>query len=105
MIDLIIIAIVGILESFISTIYSKFRQRSNYLYTAISGLIYNITWFYMLSRVIENIKNIKLIAIYIIFCMIGDLLGLKFDIYLEKLAKFKGIKIKKHKIIKRKGRR
>lgn len=97
MIKLIIIAIVGLLESFISTIYSKFRQRGKYLFTAISCVIYNVTWFYMLAKVIENISNWILIAIYIIFCAIGDVLGLRFDKHLEKLAKLRGIKLKRNK--------
>lgn len=101
MINLIIIALVGLLESFISTIYSKFRQRGKLLYTAFSCIVYNVTWFYMLSKVVENIKNWILISVYIIFCAIGDILGLIFDKHIEKLAHLKGIKRKRRKNIKR----
>lgn len=97
MINFIIIAIVGLLEAFISTIYSKFRQRGKLSYTAISCIIYNVTWFYMLAKIIENISNWILIAVYIIFCAIGDVLGLRFDKHIEKLAKLRGIKLRKNK--------
>ena len=101
MINFIIIAIVGLLESFISTIYSKFRQRGKLLYTAISCITYNAVWFYMLARVLENIANWKLIAVYIIFCALGDVFGLIFDKHIEKIARNKGIKTKRRKNIKR----
>ncbi len=101
MVNFIIIAVVGLLESFISTVYSKFRQRGKLLYTAISCIIYNITWFYMLAKIVENIQNWKLIAVYIIFCAAGDVLGLIFDKHIEKIARIKGIKTKRRKNIKR----
>jgi len=101
MISLVIIAIVGLLESFISTIYSKFRQRGKLLYTAISSITYNAVWFYMLARILENMSNWSLIVVYILFCAIGDILGLIFDKHIEKLAHLKGIKTKRRKNIKR----
>jgi len=102
MIKYIIIAIVGIIEAFGSTLNSKFRQRSNKIATAISSFIYALIWYYLIAMVIENIKNLWLVIDYGIFYSIGDVLALYFDTYLEKLSKIKGFRKRKKKTYHRK---
>ena len=43
-----------------------------------------------------------MIAVYGLSYATGDVVGLTFDSYLEKIAKFRGVKTKKRKLIKRK---
>jgi uncharacterized membrane protein len=91
----LILACVGLLEAFLSTINSKFRQKSSLLLTFITSFINALVWYYLISMVVENIKNGSLILIYSMCYASGDVLGLVFDKYLEKLAKIRGFKFKK----------
>jgi hypothetical protein len=52
--------------------------------------------------VVENIANINLAIVYGVAYAIGDVLGLVFDDYLSKIAKFRGIKFRKKFTKKRK---
>lgn len=88
----LVIAIVGILEAFLSTINSKFRQKSKQIGTFVTSFINGLVWYYLISMVIENIKNGGLIVIYATFYALGDVLGLRFDNYLDKLVKTKGFR-------------
>jgi multidrug transporter EmrE-like cation transporter len=102
MIKYIIIAIVGLIEAFGTTINSKFRQKSHKLRSFITAFINIIIWYYLIYLVIQNINNLKLVLIYAVFYATGDVLALYFDNYLEKIAKFRGLKFKKRKSLKRK---
>lgn len=97
MIKYFIIFIVGFIEAFGTTINSKFRQKSNLLFSNITARINLWLWVYVISQIIGNLYNITLILIYIEAYCLGDVLGLVFDKYLEKLAKKKGIHLKKKK--------
>ncbi|HUS51198.1 MAG TPA: DUF5698 domain-containing protein [Candidatus Paceibacterota bacterium] len=105
MIKYIIIAIVGIIEAFGSTLNSKFRQKTKKLFSFITAYINILVWYYIFRSVYENIDNFPLIIVYATFYSLGDILGLCFDEYLEKVARFKGLKIfkkKKTKLSKKK---
>jgi len=101
----IIIAVVGIIEAFGSTLNSKFRQKSKKLFSFITAFTNIVVWYFIISMVIENINNAWLAFVYAIFYSIGDVLGLCFDEHLEKVARFKGFKIfkkRKTKLSKKK---
>jgi uncharacterized protein YebE (UPF0316 family) len=99
----LILFLVGIIEAFGTTLNSKFRQRSHKSLSFISAIVNVFVWAYIINQVVENINNFWLIFSYAVAYASGDVLGLYFDGYLEKIAKFKGIKLlKKRKNIKRK---
>jgi len=102
MIIYIIIILVGLIEAFCSTLNSKFRQKSNRTLTFITSFINIFVWYCLLRMVIENIANIYLALVYGIAYAMGDVLGLLFDSYLEKIAKFKGLKFRRKSSNKRK---
>jgi len=102
MIKYIIVIIIGLLEAFGTTINSKFRQKSNKLLSFITAFINIFLWAYIVSQIVENIKNINLLILYALSYSSGDVLGLIFDKYLEKLASSKGLKFRRRKTHKRK---
>jgi uncharacterized protein YebE (UPF0316 family) len=97
-----IVIFIGLLEAFGITINSKFRQKSNKLYSFITAFFNIFLWIYIVSQVVENINNIALVIVYALSYSIGDVLGLTFDKYLEKLAKLRGLKFKRKKYYRRK---
>lgn len=102
MIIYFIIILVGLIEAFCSTLNSKFRQKSNRIPTFITSFINIFVWYCLLRMVVENIANINLAIVYGVAYAIGDVLGLVFDDYLSKIAKFRGIKFRKKFTKKRK---
>lgn len=102
MIKVIIIFLVGILEAFLTTINSKFRQKSNRLLSFITAFVSIFIWIYIVAQVVENITNFWLILSYALSYSVGDVLGLIFDRYLERLAKTRKIKFFRRKNKRRK---
>ncbi len=106
MIKYIILAIVGIIEAFGTTLNSKFRQKTKKLFSFITAFINIIIWYFIISMVIENINNAYLAVVYALFYSIGDVLGLCFDEHLEKVARIRGLKFfKKRKTKESKKKR
>ena len=97
-----ILAGIGLLEAFLSTINSKFRQKSHLTLTFITSFINGLVWYFLITKVLENVNNPSLALSYSATYALGDVLGLRFDKYLESLAKIKGIKFKKKNSRKRK---
>ena len=98
----LIVILIGLLEAFGTTINSKFRQKSNKLYSFITAFFNIFLWVYIVSQIVENINNPILLIFYALAYSLGDVLGLNFDRYLEKLAKLKGLQFKRKKSCKRK---
>jgi uncharacterized protein YebE (UPF0316 family) len=98
----LIIFVVGLVEAFLNTLNSKFRQRSHLLLSFITAFVTIFIWAYIVSQVVENINNLLLIICYAISYSVGDVLGLVFDKYLEILAKSKTLKFFKRKLRRRK---
>jgi uncharacterized protein YebE (UPF0316 family) len=63
----------------------------------IISFINILIWFYVISKLIENLHNIWIILIYAIGFASGDLLAIQFDKKLELLAKMRGVKYRKKK--------
>lgn len=98
----LILFIIGLIEAFGTSINSKFRQRSNRLWAFITAFVNIFIWAYIIDSIIKNIDNFWMIAVYGLSYATGDVIGLTFDSYLEKIAKFRGVKTKKRKLLKRK---
>lgn len=94
---------IGILESFIIAINYKFLQRSKKLLLFFSSFVNVLIW----CLVVYVIANTNLSSynkyVYALGFSLGSVTGVYFDNYLEKLAKFKGLKLKKKR--KKKGNR
>jgi len=101
MLTYIILGLVGLLESFLSTVNSKFRQKNKKTAAFITSFINILIWYYVISKVMENIANVKLALVYAMTYASGDVIGLIFDEYLDRLAKLAGFKLKKKVIRKR----
>ena len=100
---IIVIFIAGIIECFLTHINIKFLQRNNTVLAPITSAGYIIVYFCVLAKVSEFKFGWDLIISNAIGFAIGDYLAIKFDIYLAKLAKMKGLKIPKklRKFLKR----
>jgi len=92
---MILIIFAGFIEAFGTTLNSKFRQKSMKLRTFISSTLNILVWVYIISKIIENISNLRLIIVYAFSYALGDVVGLIFDQHLDKLAILKGIRFKK----------
>lgn len=90
--------IVGVVECFGQCLNIKFIQRSKYLLSFISAFINILIWAFVLSAIVENIHESYLVIIsYAFGYALGDVCAIKFDGYLEKLAKLRGFKLRKKK--------
>ncbi len=94
--------ITGIVECFLLSLNTKFLQKNKKLPCFIVSLLSIIIWYYVISTVVENMHNWKLLMCYAIGFSSGDVLAIEFDVYLEKLAKIYGLKFKKKKIRRKK---
>lgn len=70
----------------------KDRILNTFIFTFISIVI----WFYVVSKVAENVNNVWLMITYAIGCSIGNCVTIKIDKQMEKLASLR-IKRKKKK--------
>lgn len=78
----------------------KDKMLNTFLFTFSSVVI----WFYIVSKVAENVNNIWLMMAYSIGCGLGGCITIKIDAYIDKLAKARLWKRKKrtHRTIKKK---
>lgn len=100
--NLIKMFIIGAIECFLSAMNTKFLQRNKKLPCFIISYANILIWYYVLRIVIDDLTNLYIINLYALGFALGDVLALLFDNYLDKLAKFKGLKLKKKKINRRK---
>jgi uncharacterized protein YebE (UPF0316 family) len=93
----IILLFVGALENFLYSINTDFRVRKSKLGVFFSSLIIGISWCYIVGTVSDNLTKFGLILAYSIGFGIGDMLGIHFNSYIEKLIKKYDLKIKRFK--------
>jgi uncharacterized protein YebE (UPF0316 family) len=90
--------VLGVVECFGTTLNTKFVQRDKKLPSFITSFINILVWAFVLSTLIESMgKSWDLIIVYGLGYASGDVLGIMFENYLEKLAKLKGFWLKKKK--------
>jgi len=88
---------VGFIECFCSTLNTKFVVRNKRILSFITSFINILIWAYVVALTVENIKNFSVIAVYGIGFGIGVIVAIQFDKYLDRIATFKGLRIKKKK--------
>lgn len=93
---------IGIIECFFSALRYKLLQKNKQLFCMIISYTNIFIWYFMLRAVIDNINNLYLIAVYAAGYSLGDMLAIRFDTYLSKLAALKGLKLKRKQPRKRK---
>ena len=88
--------ILGVIECFGTTLNTKFVQRDKKSLSFITSFINILVWAFILTSLIESMgKSWDLVVIYALGYALGDVLGIIFENYLEKLAKLRGFKIRR----------
>jgi uncharacterized protein YebE (UPF0316 family) len=105
MLRALILFAVGIVESFVLSLNTKFLQGNKKLASFIIAFIGIFIWYYVISSVIENLHNIWIIFSYAIGYASGDVLAILFDKYLVKVAKNYGLKWRRRRRLLRKKRK
>lgn len=96
------IFLVGILECFLLSLNAKFLQRGKRMRCFITSFINALVWFWVISLIIDNIKNGKAVLIYGLGFGIGDVLAISVDEQIDKVAKARLFKSRR---LKRKRRK
>ena len=91
----LILLVVGALENFLYSINTDFRVRKSRWGVFFSSFIIGISWCYLVGTVADNLTKIGLVLSYSVGFGIGDILGIYFNTYIEKLIKKYGLKIKR----------
>ena len=85
----IIFLIVGFLEMLTWSLQTKSLVKDRVINTFIFTFISIVIWFYIVSKVAENVNNVRLMISYAIGCSIGNCVTIKIDAYIDKIAKAK----------------
>lgn len=91
----IILFSVGALENFLYSINTDFRVRKSKIGVFCSSLIIGISWCYIVGTVSDNLTKFELILAYSTGFGFGDVLGIHFNSYVEKLVRKYDLKIKR----------
>lgn len=102
MIQYLVLFIIGLIESFGLGLNTKFLQKNKEIPCFFMSLFNQVIWYLMLRSVTENIENFILCSFYFVGYAFGDVVAIRFDKYLDKIARFRGFKLKKKNIKKRK---
>jgi len=101
----VIFLIVGFLECFFWALQTKSLIKNKMINTFMFTFISIVIWFYVVSKVAENVNNIWLMLAYATGCAIGNCLTIKTESYIDKIAKarlWKRKRVRQGKIIKKK---
>ena len=78
---------VGFLEMLFWSLQTKALVKDRMLNTFIFTFISIVIWFYVVSKVAENVNNLWLMIAYALGCGAGNCLTIKIDAYIDKIAK------------------
>jgi uncharacterized protein YebE (UPF0316 family) len=92
---IIIFLTVGFLEMLFWSLQTKALVKDRMFNTFIFTFISIVIWFYVVSKVAENVNNIWLMISYGVGCSFGNCLTIKIDAYIDKIAKARLWKKKK----------
>ena len=96
----IIFLLVGFLEMFFWSLQTKSLIKDRMLNTFIFTFVSIVIWFYVVSKVAENVNNIWLMIAYALGCACGNCLTIKADAYIDKIARARLWKKNKKKKIR-----
>jgi uncharacterized protein YebE (UPF0316 family) len=100
----VIFLAVGFLEMLFWSLQTKALVKDRMINTFVFTFISIVIWFYVVSKVAENVNNIWLMIAYAFGCGAGNCLTIKIDAYIDKIAKARLWKRKKkvRRIIRKK---
>ena len=78
---------VGFLEMLFWSLQTKSLVKDRILNTFVFTFISIVIWFYVVSKVAENVNNLWLMLGYATGCSIGNCITIKIDSYIDKIAK------------------
>jgi len=93
----IIFLAVGFLEMLFWSLQTKALVKDRMINTFVFTFISIVIWFYVVSKVAENVNNLWLMIAYALGCGAGNCLTIKIDAYIDKIAKARLWKRKKRK--------
>jgi hypothetical protein len=91
---------IGLIECFVSSLNSKWRQNNKLFLVWISAKVFLIIWYFILKKFMQGEMTLLIFIFYMEGYSLGDVYGVKFANYLEKLAKKRGFKRKIRRIMR-----
>ena len=70
-----ILFLIGILEMFIVTAWTKYVVRTRILASGAVTIINVLIWYYVLQVIVADITNFRLVLFYASGCAIGTMIG------------------------------
>jgi len=94
--------IIGVVECFFLALNTKFLQQNKKIACFLSSFFTVVLWFVVIGIAVENLHNWGMKLSYALGFSLGDVGAIMMDSYLIKLAKLRGIHLKKRKAYRRK---
>jgi uncharacterized protein YebE (UPF0316 family) len=66
---------VGIIEMLIITVWTKLVTKTQIFASGIVTVIHILIWYYVLQSVVNDINNLRLIALYTLGCALGTMVS------------------------------
>jgi uncharacterized protein YebE (UPF0316 family) len=86
--------LVGLIESFLLSVEAKFLQRNHLFGIGVTSITNTLIFLFILGSIFEYLSKLDIKFAYAVGVMLGTICAVKFDLYLIKLAKHKGINSK-----------
>lgn len=83
----LIFFVVGFLEMLTWSLQTKSLVKDKVVNTFIFSFLAIVIWFYVVSKVAENVNNVWLMFAYAFGCSFGNISTIKLDKYIDKLAR------------------
>ena len=96
--------VVGFLEMLFWSLQTKSLVKDRILNTSIFTGVSVLIWYYVVDNIAKNMGKWSLMVAYVIGCVLGNVVTIKLDSYIDKLAKkrlWKKKRKKQHRIIKK----
>jgi len=81
------IFLIGALESFCASFNTKTIQENRQVLSFIVSVISILLWYYVIVIVVDNLRYVWLILIYGCGNGLGDILSIRFDLWLERFSR------------------
>lgn len=86
--------LIGLIESFLLSVEAKFLQRNHLIGIGATSITNTLIFLFILGSIFEYLSKLDIKLAYTFGVAFGTILAVKFDIYLIKLAKHKGLNSK-----------
>ena len=86
------LALAGYWESLGGALNNKFVNKNKRLFSFITAYFNVLVWYFVLRALFSSDKGWLIIQVYAVGYALGDVGAINFDMFLDKLAKGKGLK-------------